>query len=254
MTVQFRQNLTNDLRYGYPVIAKQVLMKMGIVSIYDTPDDNILQLVYDTILDTTIQYCDSGMLGTYRTREIEIEPDGSVKVNQYGGIMQGGQLIARPWDHIVFSSENTTNIANQVKLPLHYRDAMGVRRYSRNLECVKMTDMNTCSTMYFMYDGTLKKWMNINYPIFNVDTVPMASIDREGYIADLYIKLSDYFGITAIPQTISDAADRFNMTVRSFVSYERDGEKSYLFGSVQDPMYREPYSILPYIDYNNIMW
>ena len=222
--IPYRESLSYSERFGYPVIAKQALLKMGVISLYDTPDNDMLNLVYDTILDITLETINSNLLGEFRTRR--------VKANE--------TYYARPFDHVLKENCGETQ-SSSIELPIHFRDAMGTLQYSKNLDVIKITDTKSCSIMYLMFDGTIKKWCNVNEPIFNVDSVPLSNIDRSGYIDYLILRLAPYFGVneSSIGEAIAAGANRWKSEIISRNIGSRDGEKSYLFGTTNDEYYNE---------------
>lgn len=233
MTVPFRTPLVSDKRYLYSEIVTATLIRMGVISYNETPTDNMFTICYDIILDTSIQLINSGTIGTFKTRHVKVDE------NEYK---------AKPWDHVYLSGDDLSTSMRKVKLPVHYRDIKGTNRYTQDMDCIKVT-CGDGSFLFLMFNGNTKQWMNINQPIFTADTVPFSTVDREGYIADLYIKLSDIFGVTDIPQSILDAKERWFQQIQLRAGTERDADVSYLFGTTSDPDYIDPYSQYIYLDY-----
>ena len=232
MTVNYRTSLTSSNRFGYPIIAKQAMLKMGVVSLYDTLDDDITNMVYDTILDITLETINSNMLGEFKTRVAKSET-----------------YKAKPFDHVI---KDDSDGPSTISLPFEFHDAMGVKQYTKSLDCIKITDTCNCSVMYFMFDDTIKKWCNINEPIFNVDSIPLSTFDRSGYIDYLILRLAPYFGIsdTSILGPSEEGAERWKSGLMSRNIGSRDGERSYLFGSIGDEYYLDRYTIRPLFDYS----
>lgn len=222
MTIQYQQDVMYGNRFLYPTIAQQTLMKMGVIGYNETPDDNLINLVYDTMLDTAVQICESGRLGSFRTRHIKHDNE---------------QLM--PWDHAIIDNATYSNM--NVKLPDRFISSAGVRGNVRNLDCIKTSDTLMYKVMYLVYDGTIGKWCNINQPVFSYDEVPFAKLDREAYIADLYIKLAPYFNIddNQISQTIVNGAQRFDLLLNTRAGDWRNEPVDPLFGTEQDPFYSD---------------
>lgn len=245
MTVNYRTSLTSSDRFSYETIIKQTLIKMGVISLYDDVDDDQMNLIQDVILDTTLQVIDSGLLGSFRTRRVY---DNDYKAKPWDHIMKmdgSGNMIDDEPDNLnlnnQYSPANPDGSSN-AQLPVSFPDGMGVMRYVRDMDCIKITSHG--STMYLMFDGNKKLWNNINEPIFSADSVPLSTLDREGYIADLYLKLAPYFGVdeSTIPSTIVQAQLRWKNNLVTRAASFRDGEQSFLFGSISDEYYRDRYT------------
>ena len=221
MTVEYRQDLTYSPRFLYTTIAKQALIKLGVIGYNETPDDNLLNLTFDQMLDTGIQICESGKLGSFRTRIIEDD-----------------QSKLMPWDHAIIDNKNNGPL--NVELPIKYFGSDGMQSFTRSLDCIKTSDTLQNKVMYLVFDGTISKWQNINQPIFEYDEVPFSKLDRSAYIDDLCMKLAPYFSLDgSISPMIQAGADRFKLLMSSRNNDRRNDAPDPLFGVPQDPYYND---------------
>lgn len=222
MTINYQEDVMYGSRFTYNNVAIQTLMKMGVIGYNETPDDNLVNLVYDTMLDTAVQICESGRLGSFRTRHVKHDNE-----------------LLMPWDHAIIDNATYGNM--NVRLPERFISSACTRGQVRNLDCIKTSDTLMYKVMYLVFDGTIGKWQNINQPIFEIDEVPFAKLDREAYIADLYIKMAPYFNLddSQISQTVTNAKQRFDLLLNTRANDLRNNPVDPLFGTEQDLYYSD---------------
>lgn len=221
MTVEYSQDLLYSPRFLYTTIANQALIKLGVIGYNETPDDNLLNLVFDTMLDIGISICESGKLGSFRTRIVETD-----------------KTHLMPWDHAII--DNESNGPLNCILPIKYFGSDGIQNFTRNLDCIKTSDTAQNKVMYLVFDGTISKWQNINQPIFQYDEVPFAKLDRSAYIDNLCIQLSPYFNLDGtISQMIVDGSNRFKLLINSRNNDRRNDTDTPMFGVPQDQYYND---------------